>query len=198
MLPAIRTFIAIEIDERIQRELARIQDRLKTADPETKLADPRIRWTNPKNLHLTLNFLGDIEPKIIDTIEKILSETAKDFNMFHMNIGTLGAFPNMHEPDIIWAGINKRANLLTDIALKLEERLTAHGITPAEHRFTPHITLGRSKNEASCQRLSDLLNNTHLPAGLSQKVDRICLFRSELLPKGPVYHLLFTAHLNKQ
>ncbi len=212
MLPTIRAFIAIELDERIKRELTRVQERLKTADPEIKFAETRIRWSEPKNLHITLKFLGDIEPKLLEMVEIAMNETAQEFSMFHMDIGTLGAFPSTHDPKIIWAGVTKRANFLADMAARLDENLISHGIKelkghtpnsnnelgmcPLNYHFTPHITLGRSKNESPCKALTNLLQNTHIPAGLSQKVERLSLLRSELMPKGPVYHLLHSIALN--
>ncbi|MBF0331466.1 MAG: RNA 2',3'-cyclic phosphodiesterase [Candidatus Omnitrophica bacterium] len=198
MLPTIRAFIAIELDERIQRELARLQDRLKTADPEIKFAEPRMRWSAPKNLHITLKFLGDIDPKRLDIIEDTMTETAEEFSVFHMGIGALGAFPNVHDPKIIWAGVTKRANFLAEIAARLDEKLSGHAIEPADHGFTPHITLGRSQHATPCKALTTLLQNIHVPAGLSQKVERISLLRSELMPKGPVYHLLHSVALKKE
>jgi 2'-5' RNA ligase len=199
MLPTIRAFIAIELDERVKRELSHLQERLKAVDPDVKFAEPRIRWSEPKNLHITLKFLGDIEPKILDVVETAMNETALECPAFHMDIGALGAFPNMHDPKVIWAGVTKRANFMAEMASRLDEKLTTHGIvTPADHGFTPHITLGRSKNEASCKILTHLLQNTHVPAHLTQKVERISLLRSELMPKGPVYHLLHSVALNKE
>ena len=50
MRPPIRAFIAIELDARVKRELARVQDRLKTAKADVK-------WSLPANIHLTLKFL---------------------------------------------------------------------------------------------------------------------------------------------
>jgi 2'-5' RNA ligase len=199
MRPPIRAFIAIELDARVKRELALFQDRLKTSEAD-------VNWSNPDHTHLTLKFLGDIQPEIVDDIEEAMARTAVKFPAFHMGIGALGAFPCIEDPKIIWAGITKRANFLAEIATQLDKELTILGTCSANSRsefgtcpqnrpFMPHITLGRNRTEKTSKPLAELLKNTHVPAGLSQKVERIALFRSELFPKGPVYHLLYSVEL---
>ena len=188
MRPLIRAFIAIELDERIKRELARVQDRLKTAEAD-------IKWVDTSSIHLTLKFLGDIQPEVLDDVERAIARTAARFTHFHMDIGALGAFPDADKPRVIWASVTKRANYLHDMASRLTEELGDLASDDTTRSFTPHITLGRSRNETPFPRLTTLLKNTHAPAGLTQKVERIALFRSELLPKGPVYHLLYSVAL---
>lgn len=189
MRPPIRAFIAVELDPRVRREIALFQEHLKTAKADVK-------WSDPEHTHLTLKFLGDIQPEIVDDIEEAMARTAVKFPAFHMDIGTLGAFPRMDDPKIIWAGITKRANFLAEIAEQLDIELKTLGIEKADKGFMPHITLGRSRTETTSRHLAELLQNTHVPAGLSQKVQRIALFRSELFPKGPVYHLLYSVELS--
>ena len=188
MRPPIRAFIAIELDERIRRELARLQDRLKTAEAD-------IKWADTSSIHLTLKFLGDIQPETLDNVERAMARTAGRFTHFHMDIGALGAFPDRNKPRVIWASVTKRANYLHDMVRRLTEELGGLANDDTARNFTPHITLGRSRTETPAPQLTTLLKNTHAPAGLSQKVERITLFRSELLPKGPIYHVLYSVAL---
>ena len=188
MRAPMRTFIAIELEERVKRELALFQERLKTSEADVK-------WSDPAKTHLTLKFLGDIQPEIVDNVEEAMARTAAKFPAFHMDIGALGAFPRIEDPKIIWAGITKRANFLAEIAAHLDEELISLGIERPDQGFMPHITLGRSRTETTSKRLGELLKNTHVPAGLSQKVQRIALLRSEIFPKGTVYHLLYSVEL---
>ena len=50
---AIRAFVAFEMPQDVIHKIAHVQDRLQRYDL-------KIRWVNPKNIHLTLKFLGDI------------------------------------------------------------------------------------------------------------------------------------------
>ncbi len=188
--PPILAFIAIDLDERLKRELTRIQQRLSKAEAD-------IKWTEPKNMHLTIKFLGDIAPENVDAIESALSDIADRFPSFHMDIGTLGAFPNMELPKIIWAGVSKRANILEQIARDLDDDLKGIATAPNDNNFLAHITIGHARTVKGLKQLSTLLKDTHPPSGLSQKVQRITLFRSELFPKGAVYHTLCTKTLGE-
>ena len=51
-----RAFIAIELSQKIKDKIEKIQAELEKYNLS-------LRWTKPKNLHLTLRFLGDIEEK---------------------------------------------------------------------------------------------------------------------------------------
>ena len=87
----IRSFIAIELPPEIKLELARLQDRLK------ENGQPRIKWVNPEGIHLTLKFLGDTNPAMVDKINKALADTASSTPPFTLDLRQLGAFP-------IWNG----------------------------------------------------------------------------------------------
>ena len=161
MRPPIRAFIAIDLDERVKRELTRLQERLKTAEAD-------IKWAEPENLHVTLKFLGDIQPEFLDQVENAMAITAEQFTPFHMDIGALGAFPSVTNPKIIWASVTKRANFLANVAEKINNELKELQIHNEDQGFMPHITLGRARTEAHSKPLAELLKNTHAPAGLSQ------------------------------
>ncbi|MBF0485772.1 MAG: RNA 2',3'-cyclic phosphodiesterase [Candidatus Omnitrophica bacterium] len=188
-MKTIRAFIAIDLDERLKRELAHLQEKLKAAEADVK-------WVAPKNLHLTLKFLGEILPTQIDDVESAMIRTAGSFSTFHMDVGELGAFPNKTTPEIIWAGVTKRLNLLLDISRYLDEELSDIDIAEEKRAFTAHITLGRLKKPAKDHRLAELLTNTHIPSGVSQKVERLTLFRSDLFSTGAQYEILSHARLN--
>lgn len=186
--PPIRAFIAVDLDERLKRELTRIQIRLKKAEAD-------IKWAEPKNMHLTVKFLGDIAPENIDAIEEKLSDIANRFPAFHMDIGILGAFPKTELPKVIWAGVTKRAHILEMISKELDQELEGLATAPRDNQFMAHITLGSARSSKGLKELSALLKDARPPSGLSQKVKRITLFRSELFPKGTVYHTLCTKRL---
>ena len=48
-----RSFIAIDISDEIRDKLDALQRKLKKVHSN-------VRWTSPKNMHLTLAFLGDV------------------------------------------------------------------------------------------------------------------------------------------
>ena len=52
-----RVFIAIDIDEKTRAAIADVQRQLN-AKVDIKKGD--VKWVEPKNIHLTLKFLGEI------------------------------------------------------------------------------------------------------------------------------------------
>lgn len=188
MAETIRTFIAIELNPQAHDELAGLQENLKRAGADVK-------WVEPRNIHLTLRFLGDVEPKKTEEVKKTLAEIAAGFRPFELIIKDVGAFPDLSSPRVIWAGVGLGAAESIGIAEAIETRLRAAGIPEGERKFHPHITLGRVRNQKNCERLRKTIEAARFEAGSKIKVDHLTLFRSQLTPKGPVYTPLFKANM---
>ena len=64
----IRAFLAVELSQELQAELATVQRDLKRSiEPEMK-RDTRISWTKPASIHLTIKFLGAMDEQVIDPL----------------------------------------------------------------------------------------------------------------------------------
>jgi RNA 2',3'-cyclic 3'-phosphodiesterase len=188
MSQTIRTFIAMEINEQIRRELTRVQDTLRHANADVK-------WTEPENIHLTIKFLGDAPVEKLPEINSVLDQTAGAFHPFDIEIQELGAFPNSHAPRIIWAGVTRQADQVTAIASMIESGLEPLGFKKEDRAFSAHITLGRARSPDGKVRLSRAIAETALPAGLTQKISRLTLFQSQLTSSGPVYSTIHQSAL---
>jgi len=183
MSEKIRAFIAIELNNETQNSLAKIQSELKTSGAVVK-------WVEPKNIHLTLKFLGDIDTDLAAKIKIILEDLAKNHQKFSATINELGAFPNTGSPRVIWVGINAGKQNLISIATELENNLPKLGIPKEERDFAPHLTLGRVKGPINRFKLSELLNKNKNISDLNFIADRITLFKSTLTPQGPIYEVI--------
>lgn len=186
-----RTFIAIELPKSIQDALARLQEQLKQSGADVK-------WVQPQNIHLTLKFLGERDDKKVEKIRQILEEAAKDKESFPISISSLGAFPKMEFPRVIWVGIDKGDKETKEIAGELEEKIAQIGIPKEERPFSSHITIGRVRSPLKRQNLVQLLNNLADKIGpqtLGFTATKITLFESTLTPQGPIYEVLKEAVL---
>ena len=63
------------------------------------------RYTSPKNLHLTLLFLGDRDERLIPKISNRLEEICREFSAFNLSFSKLGVFPSRRSPRILWLGV---------------------------------------------------------------------------------------------
>ena len=80
-----RLFVAVHFSEDVRTRLALIQDRLR-------LAQADVSWVKPANLHLTLKFLGETEPKRLERIHSALAEAAANARPFSARVAGVGTF----------------------------------------------------------------------------------------------------------
>lgn len=123
-----RAFIAIEIPEKIKKEIIKIQKQL----PEFKG-----KLTEEENLHLTLKFLGEVDEKNIEEIKKKLNEIK--IKKFNSEVDSLGFFSEKFIR-IIWLHMSNCEELQKQIDEKLKD------FFPREERFMSHLTIARVKN----------------------------------------------------
>ncbi len=185
-----RTFIAIELPKEIKDFLSRLQEELKACGADVK-------WVAPENIHLTLKFLGEIDEKKLEKITGIIEETAQGKNKFQVCISSLGAFPKIDFPRVIWVGVDTGDKEVKDIAKDLEEKIAKIGIPKEDRPFSSHITIGRTKSSLTREGLvQDLKDKADLGGGkLNFSVTKITLFKSTLTPKGPIYEVLKATNL---
>jgi len=186
-----RTFIAIALPQQIKDYLAQLEDRLKATQADVK-------WVTPENIHLTLKFLGERDDKKVEKIKQILEEAAGKRQPFQMRLSSVGAFPKISSPRVVWVGLDKGDRETIELAMDLEERIAKVGIPKEERPFSSHITIGRIRSpknrEKLVQELKNLENKT-IEENLEFQAAQITLFKSTLTPQGPIYEILKVASL---
>lgn len=177
-----RCFVSVDLPSSIADAVAILQRPLES------LAG--VRLTDPTQAHITLYFLGDVDPDRTDAITQALRSAvaSADIAPFDCTVGGLGVFPSVEYISVIWAGVRcgDGEKPLSTLAAAVEAELTALGFDPADHGFTPHITLARMDDARSKQRVQQLVTETDPTAG-TFRVDSIRLTESTLTDDGPVY-----------
>ena len=177
----IRAFIAMKIPTEIQAKLGDVQAKLKRADAH-------VTWVAPENIHLTLQFLGNLDESQTPHIVAQVQESVKLVTPFQLQVGYAGAFPNLQYPRVIWVGITDNdAGSLKTLQEDLSKRLTELGFEAEDGRFMPHLTLGRvksQKNKSSLVRAIEGVVNIWVGEA---PVKAVYLIRSELRPTGAEY-----------
>lgn len=143
-----------------------------------------VRWVPQENLHVTIRFLGDVEPARVASVEEAIRTTVKGQEAIPVRLQGLGAFPSPGKPRVIWCGMSHGGAQLTEIAGTLEKALQRLGFPP-EKRFHPHVTLARVKPRARPAPLA--LETWPSPPVLDLVIDELVLMKSTLLPRGSEY-----------
>lgn len=114
---------------------------------------------------------------------------------FELRLVGLGAFPSPTRARVIWAGAGEGGERLGVIARRVEKGLAGVGFPPEERPFAAHVTLGRIREP---RRDPDLAAGLAAGAGRDfgrLTIDRICLMRSDLSPRGARYTEIAAAAL---
>jgi 2'-5' RNA ligase len=125
--------------------------------------------------HFTLRFLGPTSPEARDTIIARLS-SAKLGSAFKIRFGELGAFPNPRRARILWLGVNRGGERLSDLAAIAEDAARNAGFVAEGRRFTPHLTLSRIDPP---ENITALLAQNHSYA-IETTITALILYRSRL------------------
>ncbi len=184
-MAAIRAFVAIELSEEAIEALDRLQSKLKEQAPPDA-----VRWVRPRSIHLTLQFLGDVDPGRVEAIAQALRQVSLGRAPFSFEMRDLGVFPNARQPRVVWVGIVEPSGALAALQKEVSRALESLGFEPEQRAFTPHLTLGRASRQAHRRALAELGELvTRFKAGSLCRVfvDRFVLMRSDLKPDGAVY-----------
>jgi 2'-5' RNA ligase len=193
MTEPIRTFIAIELTGALHRALAAAQ-----AEFQRDRAARAIRWVAPANIHLTLKFLGDVNADQIPALQRALSDACTDIPPFTLTLGGAGAFPNTRRPNVVWLGARGQIEIAARLAQRIDDACAALGFAREERPFTPHLTLGRVKRDASPserQLIGALIEQAPVGDLGELRVERMSIMQSELKPGGSVYSRLCVVEL---
>jgi len=173
---AIRTFIAVELDDATRRASAAAIRELR-AGP----GGDRIRWARPETLHVTLRFLGDIDPARVPVLSAALRAETAGVRPFALTFGDLGAFPSLRRPQVVFFRVGPQQPL-DALAGAVERAAVRAGFAAAARPFRPHLTLGRARRGKSVPVTAAVT-----PPGDSRVVDEIVLFRSRLARSGATH-----------
>jgi RNA 2',3'-cyclic 3'-phosphodiesterase len=188
----LRAFIAVEIPLEIHQAIEK-----QTVSIRAALNPALVRWVPAVNVHLTLKFLGDVSPANVELLKQMLSVEVCQHKPFELEFGGLGAFPNPKRPRVIWIGIQAPAGLEA-LQHGIEAATATLGYPAEERPFSPHLTIGRVKQNVSAadmQKIRAALEGTRIGSLGRNTVNAVHLFKSDLKPSGAVYTRLFSAPL---
>jgi 2'-5' RNA ligase len=179
-----RLFVAVETGAAVRAAAARLIDGLRER-AMTLAPRSRITWVPPDRLHVTVRFIGHVEPDDAQRVREVLASPLEQ-DAFRVTIAGVGTFPPRRPPRVVWAGVTEGRRSLAATERQVSGRLASVGIGSDERSYNPHLTLARVRDDGGL-RSAVLLEpvNDHVLGTIT--VDAITLFESRLSPKGSTY-----------
>ena len=186
-----RLFVAIELPPNILQVIEGIQAQTRENLGE---AAKLLRWSRPESIHITLQFLGEVPTARIPSITEALQQACATTVPFSLEVGGLGAFPNVRRPRVVWVGLGGETGAAADLATAIQGALGSLGFKP-DKPFSPHMTIARVREGNAISRLAPLsrvlsLTGMVLPEPASFQVDGVSLMQSFMQSGGSVYKQL--------
>lgn len=189
-----RAFIAVELPAPLRRDLRTLQQKLAAALDAAGAAQT-VRWTAVESIHLTLRFLGETDAAQAEALARGLEQIAAARAPLDLALANVGCFPNFRRPNVVWAGVAGDVARLLHLQAPIEELARRAGFAPETRPFSPHLTLGRFRREASPAQLgragAALEAVAATPAVRAWSgalpVRQVALMESDLRPSGAVY-----------
>jgi 2'-5' RNA ligase len=169
--------VAILLADAVRTRLAAEVERLRPLARD-------VAWVGRDNFHLTLKFIGAVEPGRLDAITAALAEVGRTRSPFELGVRDLGAFPSRGRPRVLWAGVDEGADAAAALATEVDDALAPLGFAREARAFSAHVTLGRIRSPRPDPRLAEALHDDGYGR---QSVDHLSLMRSELSPRGARY-----------
>ncbi|MPM57824.1 RNA 2',3'-cyclic phosphodiesterase [bioreactor metagenome] len=178
-----RLFIGIDLPEELKRELLGFQTELKTLGVKGL-------WKAQDNFHITLEYLGELDPSTVPLLSETLSQVARKHPSFRLNVGGLGSFPSFKRPHTLWTSVGgslKELNILRD---ELHHELAQKRFALEDRPFKPHLTLasrpeldGLDTASAQAKQLGEFV------------VAEVVLFESKVIRGKRIYTHIFEERL---
>lgn len=192
-METMRCFVALDLATEVVGSLRDAQTELREAFAD----EPRVQWVSPAAMHLTLKFLGDrVDAGVAPALVDALAAATRRRPAFDLSVRGIGAFPEPGAARVLWAGLQAPAELAA-LRESIEQRLEDIGFPRGQREFSPHVTVGRVRNQQATPDLSKALQGLKDREFGDSPVDSVVLYRSTLTPKGPRYEALARAQLKR-
>lgn len=183
-----RTFLAVPLPLAAQAHLESFYD-------AARRNGAGVTWVSPRNMHVTLRFLGETPKARLDDLEPVFREKLSRFDAVRVSATGWSAFPTPDRPRVFFMPVTQGAEVLARLAACVDEIAVSAGFRPADHSFHPHLTLGRVQKGKKVNFPETL--RTFLPE-LSWLVASVEWIESRLTPKGAVYRRIADFPLSLQ
>lgn len=186
----IRAFVAIEPSPAIKEEV-------ETLVAGLARAARGVRWVGAGSLHLTLRFLGNVEPEKFLAISRTVAEGFSLQSPLNLQCRGVGAFPDLNRPRVVWLGLTGEIAGLFELVEELNRRLRNCGIPVDPRPFAAHLTVGRAQKGGKPMGLARAAAQFADWRSTGWAPGEVTLFESRLRPEGALHLAAATGKIQK-
>lgn len=175
-----RYFLAIDVNDHVKMNVKVTQDHVKDCEGDVTLVEP-------KNLHFTVRFLGDMTKDHVRLVIGILEPLLEGETSSNVSVQGLDFFGSPNAPRIIWAGVGAGKLYIKGLFVRISKKLDEIGLKTEEKEIIPHITIARVRSEKNINILRETISKERESFYGETLIDAVKLKSSTLTPEGPVY-----------
>ncbi len=178
--PVVRVFFAIDLPQEAKQQ---VDDYMSLLKKEIK--SHAIRWSRPENLHITLQFLAEVQSTDLNLLLEKVKLAVQGFGeKLNFELGALRVFPDPYRPRVIVLDVTPQA-ALTHLSEAIGQGIRECHYQTEDRPFRAHLTLGRIKQPKGLN-LGFLHDTPAINLGMIT-LHEVTLFRSEPQPDGSRY-----------
>jgi len=133
----LKLFTGIDLNPNVRKACNDVTERLRVAGLDA-------RFESPEKLHITLAFLGWVEPESVEPVRDALARVAHDAKPFELTLDKLGAFPHERRPRVVWIGACEQGAAFRELSRSVRAAYEELGFT-FDKDAVAHVTVARVK-----------------------------------------------------
>ena len=174
-----RIFLALTPNKDLNDQIIELKKELKN----TVLSEADINWQKNSDHHLTINFVGAMEPEQIEEMY-VGIEQINFMSHLQIDLSAVSFFPN--EESQLLVALARPTNQLQKIFERVDEVVTRIGFGSSLKTYRPHITLGRFKDKSRPQYTFEEFSEINI----SSRINMLDVYESEFDEGRTNYSLL--------
>ena len=174
-----RIFLALTPNKDLNDQIIELKKELKN----TVLSEADINWQKNSDHHLTINFVGSMEPEQLEEMY-VGIEQINFMSHLQIDLSAVSFFPN--EESQLLVALARPTNQLQKIFERVDEVVTRIGVGSSLKTYRPHITLGRFKDKSRPQYSFEEFSEINI----SSRINILDVYESEFDQGRTNYSLL--------
>jgi 2'-5' RNA ligase len=132
-----KLFTGIALTPTVRAKCNEVAERLRATGLEA-------RFETREKVHITLAFLGWVEPEAVEPVRDAFARTAQVVNAFDLTLDKIGAFPHERKPRVVWIGASEQGAAFRELSRTMRSAYEELGFH-FEKENVAHVTIARVK-----------------------------------------------------